>query len=85
MHNRLYIEFLSNETHVEDLRQYIPSFPHESDPRIYEQGRRDFHSRPLASSIVSTQLPNWLIQKGHIHTVKNWEVVQRATEIVLDA
>jgi len=61
------------------------SGPSPPDPHIYEQGRRDFHSRPLASSITSTQLPNQLTQKGHIHTVKNWEVVQRATEIVLGA
>ena len=36
-------------------------------------------------SIVSTQLLDRLIRKGHIHMGKNWEMVQRATEIVLDA
>jgi len=88
LQNRLYVDFLSNETWVEDLHQYVSIFLHlHTNPTHLSTNRVDviFIVTHSQGSIVSTQLLDRLIQKGHIHIGRNWEMVQRATEIVLDA
>ena len=72
---------------VEDSHQYgNPFLPSLVNLTHLSMNRADMifivtHSQGL---IVSTQLLDQLIQKSHIYTGKNWVMVQRMTEIVLD-
>jgi len=75
LRNRLYLEFLSIKTWVEDLHQYVIIFPPFHTNLIHlSMNRADLifivaHSQ---GSIISIQLLDRLIQTGHIHTEKNW-------------
>ena len=86
MQNRLaHLDF--NEIWVEDLHQDVGIFPFHTNLTHLSMNRADviFIATHSQDSIDSTQLLDRLIQKGYIHTGKNWEMVQRAMEIVLDA